>query len=160
MAFTNNATRLLQSRKIDFVVHKYDYEGGVHSAVEVAEAVGLPAERVFKTLVALPDKPNAKPILAVIPGPETLDLKQLATAVGVKKMKMATHSQAEELTGLQTGGISPLALVNRGFRVIIDDSAKAHETIAVSAGQRGVNLELEPGDLLNVTGARTANLCG
>ncbi len=121
---------------------------------------GCPNERVFKTLVALPDQPNAKPVLAVIPGPANLDLKLLAKALGVKKARMASHAQAESLTGLQTGGISPLALVNRGFKVYLDTSATEHATIAVSAGQRGVNLELDPDDLMAVTGARLAQLCG
>lgn len=159
MTFTNNATRLLSSRHIDFRIHEYDYGSGIHSAVEVAAAIGLPEDRVFKTLVALPDAPNAKPVLAVIPGPKSLDLRQLAKAVGAKKMRMATHAQAEELTGLQTGGISPLALVNRGFRVFVDATARQHDSIAVSAGQRGVNLELAPGDLITLIRARVAALC-
>ena len=160
MAFSNNATRLLDSRKINYVLHEYDYDSGVHSAVEVAGAIGLPEERVFKTLVALPDQPNAKPVLAVIPGAESLDLKLLAKALKVKKARMASHAQAEELTGLQTGGISPLMLVNKGFRVFLDEHALAHETIAVSAGQRGANLEMAPDALAKVTKARVVALCG
>lgn len=159
MAFTNNVTRLLDSRKIVYKLHEYDYESGVHSAVDVAGAIGLPQQRVFKTLVALPEQPNAKPILAVIPGPATLDLKLLAKATGTKKARMASHGQAEELTALQTGGISPLALVNRGFRVLLDASATGHSTIAVSAGQRGVNVEVQPEDLIALTKARVAQLC-
>ncbi|MFN2202229.1 MAG: YbaK/EbsC family protein [Caldilineaceae bacterium] len=160
MAFANNATRLLDSRKVAYVVHEYDYDSGVHSAVDVAEAVGLRENQVFKTLVALPDQPNAKPVLAIIAGPDTLDLKLLAKALNVKKARMASHAQAEELTGLQTGGISALALMNRGFRVFIDVKALESPTIAVSAGQRGVNLELAPDDLIKVTKARVVELVG
>ena len=160
MAFANNATRLLDSRKVAYVVHEYDYDSGVHSAVDVAEAVGLRENQVFKTLVALPDQPNAKPVLAIIAGPDTLDLKLMAKALKVKKARMASHAQAEELTGLKTGGISALALMNRGFRVFIDVKALESPTIAVSAGQRGVNLELAPDDLIKVTKARVVELVG
>ncbi len=159
MAFTNNATRLLDSRKISYQVHEYDYDNGIHSAVDVSQAIHRAPEQVFKTLVALPDKPNAKPILAVIPGPNSLDLKKLAKAIGAKKARMATHAQAEEMTGLQTGGISPIVLVNKGFQVYIDASAAEHETIVVSAGQRGANIEIRPQDLINLTRARKAALC-
>ena len=159
MTYTNNATRLLASRNIVYQVHVYDYESGVHLAVEVAVAIGLPEDRVFKTLVTLPDTPNAKPTLAVIPAQKSLDLKLLARAIGVKKARMASHAQAEDLTGLQTGGISPLALVNKGFKVLVDSSAIETTTIAVSAGQRGANIELAPKDLIAVTGARLAVLC-
>jgi Cys-tRNA(Pro)/Cys-tRNA(Cys) deacylase len=159
MAFTNNVTRLLASQGIAFTVHEYDYDDGVRSAVEVAQAIGLPESRVFKTLVALPDEPQAKPVLSVIPGPANLDLKRLAKASRVKKARMASHADAESLTGLQTGGISPLALINRGFRIFVDASATDYETIAVSAGQRGVNVELAPADLIRLTNGRTANLC-
>jgi Cys-tRNA(Pro)/Cys-tRNA(Cys) deacylase len=159
MAFRNNATRLLASRRVEFRIHEYDYDSGIHSAVEVAAAIGLPDRCVFKTLVALPDTPAAKPVLAVIPGPANLDLKLLAKAIGAKKARMATHAEAEALTGLRTGGISPLALVNRGFTVVLDSTAAEHDTIAVSAGQRGVNLELAPTDLISVTRGRLAALC-
>ena len=159
MAFANNATRLLAARHIDFRIHEYDYDGGVHSAVEVAVAIGLPPERVFKTLVALRDAPGAKPVLAVIPGPSTLNLKSLAAAARTKKMRMAMHAQAEQLTGLQTGGISPIVLFDKGFAVFVDSSARQYQTIAVSAGQRGVNLELAPDDLVGLTRARVVALC-
>ena len=159
MTFTNNATRLLSARKVNFIVHEYDYDSGIHSAVDVAAAIQLPQDSVFKTLVAIPDAPKAKPVLALIPGPKSLDLKKLAKAVRVKKVRMASHAQAESLTGLLTGGISPLALMNKGFRVIADSSISDHETIAVSAGQRGVNLELSHDDLISVTGASLADLC-
>ncbi len=154
MPFKNNVTRLLDSRKITYEVHQYDYDAGVHSAVEVAEAIGLPPEQVFKTLVALSDEKQRKPMLVVIPGPETLNLKVLAKATRIKKAKMASHEQAEKLTGLQTGGISPLALINKGFDIYIGQSALDFETIAVSAGERGVNLEIPVNPLIKLTNAR------
>jgi Cys-tRNA(Pro)/Cys-tRNA(Cys) deacylase len=158
MQFRNNVTRLLESHQIRYSVHTYDYEAGVHSATEVAAAINLPPERVYKTLVVLADRPDQKPMLVVLPGPDTLNLKALARAVGTKKLRMASHTQAESLTGLQTGGISPLALLNRGFQIYISDQAQSHDSIAVSAGQRGVNLELQVNDFLNLTGARLVDV--
>ena len=156
--FKNNVTRLLDSKRVPYTVYTYDYDAGVHSAVDVANAIGLPPDQVFKTLVALIDQAHSKPLLVVVPGPETLELKQLADAVGVKKVKMAEHRQAEQLTKLQTGGISPLALINKGFTVYVDERARAYETIAVSAGQRGANIELLVADLLKLTNARWIKL--
>lgn len=158
MEFKNNVTRLLDSKKIPYRIHTYDYDAGIHSATEVAEAIGLPPAQVFKTLVVLADQPNHKPMLVVVPGPETLDLKALARAVGIKRARMASHDQAEALTGLQTGGISPLALINRGFTVYLDHRALAFETIAVSAGQRGANVELPVQALIKLVGARVIRL--
>lgn len=160
MELKNNVTRLLDGKRIAYRLHTYAYDEGIHSAVEVAAAIGLPPERVFKTLVALPEEPNRKPLLVVIPGPETLDLKTLAKVIGLKKVKMAAHAQAESLTGLQTGGISPLALVNKGFQILLDDRALAFDTIAVSAGQRGANVELGVQDLVKLTNARLVKLAG
>jgi Cys-tRNA(Pro)/Cys-tRNA(Cys) deacylase len=156
MEFRNNVTRLLDSRRVPYTVHAYD--PAHQSAVEVAEAIGLPAERVFKTLVALAEDANRKPLLVIIPGPATLDLKRLAQAARLKKVRMATHDQAEALTGLQTGGISALALINRGFDVYLAGQALQYDTIAVSAGQRGVNLELPVKDLVKLTNARVFTL--
>lgn len=156
--FKNNVTRYLDGQKVKYQVFTYDYDGGVHSAVEVAGAIGLPPEQVFKTLVALADDPRRKPMLVIIPGPETLDLKLLAKATNVKKTKMSTHEQAEQLTGLKTGGISPLALINKGFDVCLDERANAYESIAVSAGQRGANVLLPVKDLVRLTRARIVRL--
>ncbi|MEM7537022.1 MAG: aminoacyl-tRNA deacylase [Chloroflexota bacterium] len=164
-AFKNNVTRVLDKNKIAYTVHQYDYDAGVRSAVEVAEAIGLPPEQVFKTLVAVNDsKPTGKvdksqkPMLVVVPGPDTLDLKTLAKAVGLKKVRMASHEQAESLTGLQTGGISPIALINKGFNIFMDEQVILFETIAVSAGQRGVNVEVPVEALMTLTGARVISL--
>lgn len=156
--FRNNVTRFLESKKVAFKVYTYDYEAGIESAVQVANAIGLPPDQVFKTLVALADQPNRKPMLVIIPGPDTLDLKALAKATNLKKAKMATHAEAEHLTGLQTGGISPLALINKGFEVYLSDQAQAFDTIAVSAGQRGANIQVGVKELIKLTNARVVKL--
>lgn len=158
MEFKNNVTRLLDSKKIAYQLHLFDYDTGIESAIQVAEAIGLPAPQVFKTLVAQADQPNRKPMLVIIPGPDTLDLKALAKATGLKKVKMASHAEAESLTGLQTGGISPLALINKGFDIYLSDQAQAFDTIAVSAGQRGANIQLSVKELVKLTNARLVKL--
>lgn len=147
------AMRLLEGKKVAYTALRYDPDIYV-SAVEVAEAVELPPEQVFKTLVTQPEV--GKPILAVIPAAAELDLKALAKAVGLKKIRMATQADAERLTGLQKGGISALALVNKGFKVFLDSSAAGFDQIAMSAGERGVQVQLAPQDFVRVTGARTA----
>ena len=152
----NNVTRLLEARGVPYTAHAYDAER--HSAEEVAALLGLPPERVFKTLVALAETPRAKPLLAIVPGPAELDLKKLAQAVGEKRVRMATQRDAERLTGLQVGGISALALLHKGFDVWLDEAALAYEQIAVSAGQRGLNVELPVAALIELTGARLAAL--
>ncbi len=159
MAFTNNVTRFLEQRKIPHAVLTYTYSPETHSAVQVAQALNLPPEQVFKTLVVEPGTPGAKPILAVIPGPASLDTKKLARAAGEKKVRMAPRARAEALTGLLAGGISPLALLNRGFRVYVDERALAHPRIYVSAGERGAQIGLSPQDLIRLTRAHTADLC-
>ena len=87
-----------------------------------------------------------------------MDLKKLAQATGEKKLRMATQREAESLTGLQVGGISALALLNKGFKVYLDATAEAFDTILVSAGQRGINLQLAVADLVKVVNARLADL--
>ena len=156
--FKNNVTRFLDSKKVQYQLFTYDYDAGVHSAVEVANAIGLPPEQVFKTLVVRADDPKHKPILVIVPGPDTLDLKALAKALNLKKVQMTTHAEAEALTNLQTGGISPLALINKGFDIYLDDQAQTFETIAVSAAQRGANVQLPVKELVALTKARFVKL--
>jgi len=149
------AIRLLESRQIAHAVYTYDPDRFL-GAVEVAAAIGWPASQVFKTLVTLPEQ--GKPILAVVPADSELDLKALAAAAGVKKVRMAPQAEAERMTGLQKGGISALALLNKGFVVYLDRRALAHERIVMSAGERGVQVALAPGDFIRLTNARLADL--
>jgi len=146
---------MLDAKKISYQAHALPEEK--LGAVEAAIHLGVPSGKVFKTIVAIRTTPG-KPILAVIPGDTELDLKLLAAVLREKKIKLASHNQAEELTGLQTGGISPLALINKGFQVLLDEKALQQETIFVSGGQRGLNIELSPQDLIRLTNARTAPL--
>ena len=90
----------------------------------------------------------------VIPGPHQVDLKSLAAFLGEKKVKLPTEREAEMITGLQAGGISPLALLNKGFQVVLDASAREQAEIHISGGQRGLNIRLPVDALVRLTKAR------
>ena len=155
MAIKNNVTRFLDARKINYTTHELPPEK--LGALEAAAYLGVPPEQVYKTIVVTrPGK--GKPILAVVPGPQEVDLKALAQAVGEKKVSLPTEKEAERLTGLQAGGISPLALINKGFVVIVDASAQEHGEIYISGGQRGLDIRLAVADLLKLTNARLATI--
>ena len=145
------AMKLLDGKKVPYKAT--EYPTSLRDAEEVSAAIGLPSGEVFKTLVVSRPRP-AKPMLVMIPADCQLDLKKLAKAVEEKKLKMATHQEAERLTGLQVGGISALALINRGFAIFLDESAKNLDQITVSAGQRGLQITLAVADLIAVTQAR------
>ena len=151
----NNVTRLLQSRKILFTA--YDLPAEKLGALETARLLEVPPEIVFKTIVVTREKAG-KPILAVIPGPNEVDLKALAACVREKKVTLPTEREAEQLTGLQAGGISPLALINKGFQVILDDSARKHDLIHISGGQRGLNIRLPVAAIIQLTNARLGHI--
>lgn len=152
---TNNITRLLDSRKIPYAIHEYPAEK--LGALEVAGLIGAPPEEVYKTIVVRREG-KGKPILAVVPAPTEVDLRMLAKAIDEKKVTLTTQREAEQITGLQTGGISPLALINRGFQVILDASAQKLERMYVSGGQRGLNISLPVGDFVRLVGARFAQI--
>jgi len=149
-----NAMRLLDSHKTTYRVHTFSSE--IHSAEQVAQILGFPASQVFKTLVVIP--PKGKPLLAIVPGGGELDLKKLAQVVDEKKLRMATKVEAETLTGLLIGGISALALMNKSFRTYIDASCHQFPDILVSAGRRGINLQLAPADLVRIIKAQEVDI--
>jgi Cys-tRNA(Pro)/Cys-tRNA(Cys) deacylase len=153
----NNVTRLLNQRKIKY--DQYSLPAEKLGAEKTAELLQVPLELVFKTIVVKREG-RGKPILAVVPGTGEVDLKALAKVVGEKKVYLATQNEAERMTKLKVGGISPLALINRGFQVILDESALKHVEIHVSGGIRGLNIRLSPVDLVKLTNARAANFCG
>lgn len=150
------AMRALDERGISYQV--VSFPEAIHDALGVATHAGLPPHQVYKTLVvevreARPRSPRQRPLLVLVAADRTLDLKKVARALGVKRVEMASHAQAERLTGLKVGGISALALLDKGWRVLIDRPAANLEEIVVSAGQRGLNLRLRVEDLLRVTRA-------
>ena len=152
---TNNVTRLLDARKVPYTVFELPEEK--LGAFETARLLNVPLEQVFKTIVVKREG-NGKPILAVVPGSVELDLKRLARTLGEKKLHLPTEREAEQLTGLQAGGISPLALVNKGFQVVLDSSAQDYQEIHISGGQRGLNIRLPVEALVRLTNARLAEI--
>jgi Cys-tRNA(Pro)/Cys-tRNA(Cys) deacylase len=156
MPIVNNVTRFLDSRKIAY--RAYETPAEKLGALETARILNVLPEVVYKTIVVTRDKPK-KPLLAVVPGPANVDLKLLAAAIGEKKVHLPTEREAEQLTGLQAGGISPLALLNKGFQVVIDVSVQKYSEIHVSGGQRGLNIKLGVSDLIKLTNARVASIC-
>ncbi|HNK63786.1 MAG TPA: YbaK/EbsC family protein [Anaerolineales bacterium] len=150
MSVTNNVTRFLDARKVKYAAHELPAEK--LGALGTAGILGLPVDQVYKTIVTKREK--GKPVLAVIPGPRVVDLKLLAAFLGEKKMILPTEREAEQLTGLQAGGISPLALINKGFQVVIDSAAQVFAEIHISGGQRGLNIQIGVQDLAALVNAK------
>jgi Cys-tRNA(Pro)/Cys-tRNA(Cys) deacylase len=150
-----NITRLLDAQKITYTAFELPPEK--HGALETARLLNVPAEIVYKTIVVMREG-KGKPILAVVPGPREVDLKALAKALNEKKLRLPSEREAEQITGLQAGGISPLALINKGFQVVLDVSAQAQGEIHVSGGQRGLNIRLPVPALVKLTNARLAEI--
>ncbi|GAB4504693.1 MAG: aminoacyl-tRNA deacylase [Anaerolineales bacterium] len=156
-----NVTRFLDSHKIQYTAYELPTEK--LGALETARLLHVEPAVVFKTIVVTREKPGLsqkgkKPVLALVPGNAEVDLKALAAALGEKKMYLPTEREAEQLTGLQAGGISPLALMNKGFQVVIDASAQNFSAIHVSGGQRGLNIRLPLRALIQLTNARVLGI--
>ncbi|MEU4498170.1 Cys-tRNA(Pro) deacylase [Streptomyces sp. NBC_00210] len=144
------ATVALTAAGTAFTVHAYDHDPASPSyGEEAAVALGVSPDRVFKTLVADVD---GELTVAIVPVAGQLDLKALAAAVGAKRATMADPVAAERTTGYVRGGISPLGQRKR-LRTVLDATASGHPTICVSAGRRGLEVELAPADLATLTGA-------
>lgn len=149
-----NSMRLLEQHDIPY--EPVSFDDSIHDAELLAEAVGVPAYMVYKTLVV--DTGEKKPLLALIAADRKLDLKKLAKAAGFKKLAMATHSNAEKWTGLKTGGISPLMLMDKNWKVFIDQPVTELQQVLLSAGQRGLNLRVPTNDLLRVLSPVVADI--
>ncbi|MGB3762032.1 MAG: Cys-tRNA(Pro) deacylase [Ornithinimicrobium sp.] len=142
------ATVALDAGGVDYVVRAYEHDPGAESyGGEAAQALGVDPTQVFKTLLAQTD---AGLVVGIVPVSGSLDLKALAAAVGRKKATMANPSDAERSTGYVVGGISPIGQ-RKALPTVLDDSARGHATILVSGGRRGLDLELAPSDLVEIT---------
>jgi Cys-tRNA(Pro)/Cys-tRNA(Cys) deacylase len=148
-----NAVRLLERLGVSFELREYDVDPEDLAAETVARKVGMPAEQVFKTLVARGDKHGA--CLAVVPGNCELDLKALARATGDKKMETVALREIEPLTGYIRGGVTALA-GKKNYPVYLDETAQLFDVISVSAGMRGLQVLLAPDEYIRVTGAKLA----
>ncbi len=155
----NNVTRFLDLHNIKY--EAFELSAEKHSAEDTAALLGVLPEIVYKTIVVARESANrGKPILCMVPATAEVDLKKLAKALGEKKLLLPTQREAEALTGLQSGGISPLALLNKGFQICIDRSAEQHSQIHISGGQRGLNIRLAVSDLASLTNAKWVEAAG
>lgn len=156
MASGTPATVLLTTQQVPFTLHPYDHDPrSTAFGDEAAEALGVDPARIFKTLIATVE---GKLACAVVPVAARLDLKAFAAALGGgKRAELADPAAAARATGYVVGGISPLGQRSR-LPVVVDASAESFTTVYVSAGRRGLQVELAPGDLVRVTGAIIASI--
>ena len=152
------ALDILTAAGVAFTVHEYDHTASDHFGDETVAALGVTGERVFKTLIAS-ITPSGKPelVVGIVPVSGQMDLKALAAAVGAKRADMADPAAAQRSSGYVVGGISPLGQRTR-LRTVIDQSAMSYETVLVSGGRRGLQVELAPADLVRLTDAIVAEI--
>lgn len=148
------AVTVAKKAGVRFTLHRYEHDPGAESyGGEAAEKLGLPEARVFKTLLATMSLAGRETlVVAIVPVGGMLDLKALAAALGGKKAEMADAAEAQRATGYLIGGISPLGQKRR-LPTVLDETASQFETVFVSAGRRGLEIELAPGDLKRLTDA-------
>lgn len=150
------AINLLRKRKIDHSIHEYLHDASSESfGLEAAEKLGINPQRVFKTLVVNLDK--GQMAVGIVPVSSMLNMKRMAKACGAKKATMASPVEVERATGYVLGGVSPVGQKKR-LKTIIDDSATDFDTVFVSAGKRGMDIELKPGDLSRLLSASYAEI--
>jgi Cys-tRNA(Pro)/Cys-tRNA(Cys) deacylase len=150
-----NAVRLLDKLGFPYRVVEYDFDENELGAASVASKIGMPLDRVYKTLVVRGDKTGI--FLSVIPGGLELDLKAAAGATGNKRCELVHLREVLPLTGYQRGGVSPLGS-KKAFPVIIDESSLDYEEISVSAGLRGMQMVLSPSDLVEASHATVGRI--
>lgn len=151
------AINAAKKAKITYTIHEYAHDPSSESyGTEVANKLGIPEEMVFKTLVV---KYGTKELaVGVVPVSTMLNMKLFAKAIGAKKASMAEASDVERATGYVLGGVSPLGQKKK-LKTIIDSSANKYPTIFVSAGRRGLDIELKPQDLEKLTNGKLAEIC-
>jgi len=150
-----NAVRLLESLGISYELREYTVDPEDLAAESVAAKIGMPAEQVFKTLVARGDRNG--PCFAVIPGNTELDLKALAAHSGDRKAELAPLQEVQPLTGYIRGGVTVLG-AKKQFPVFADETIELWDQISISAGVRGTQIILRPADYLRATGAVVADI--
>ena len=155
MSRTTRATDLLKKSGVAFSVHTYDYDPNADRiGLQAAEALGEPAERVLKTLMALVDD---RPVCVVVPSDSEVSMKKLAAAFDGKSAQMMKPQDAERITGYKVGGISPFGQ-KRQVPTAIDERALTHDHVFVNGGQRGLQVKLAPKVALDVLAAKAAPL--
>jgi Cys-tRNA(Pro)/Cys-tRNA(Cys) deacylase len=155
MSQTTRATQFLKQQKVDFVLHSYDYDPEADRiGMAAAAAMGVEPARVLKTLMASAD---GKPVCAIVPSDCEVSMKKLAAAVGAKTAAMMKPADAERLTGYHVGGISPFGQKKR-VPTVIEAAALAQARVFLNGGQRGLQVEMAPGDIVRVLNAVIAAL--
>lgn len=150
------AISLLKKNRINHSVHEYEHDASAESfGLEAAEKLGIAPERVFKTLVVKLDSQELA--VGIVPVALMLNMKRMAKAAGAKKAGMATPSEVQRSTGYVLGGVSPLGQKRR-LKTVIDSTAEQFETVFVSAGRRGMDIELDPADLQGLLAANFADI--
>ena len=150
-----NGARILESLNIPFALQEYEVDPDDLSALTVAKKIGMPPEQVFKTLLTT-GGPDSY-VFAVIPGDAELDFKKLARAAGLRNAEMVPLKEVQPLTGYIRGGVTVFG-AKKVFPVLVDETAILFDKISVSAGTRGTQLILSPGDYLRAAEAQTADL--
>lgn len=150
-----NAARILDAAGVRYELRQFAVEEEHLAAAQVAEAIGMPPEQVFKTLVARGDRTGV--LLAAIPANAELDLKALANASGNKKVELVPLKEVLALTGYVRGGVSPVG-AKKAYPVYLDETAQLWDRISVSAGLRGCQMLVAPDDLMRVTGAAACDI--
>jgi len=148
-----NSARILEAAGVRYELRQYEVDESDLSAPHVAQAIGMPPEQVFKTLVARGDRTGV--LLACIPANSELDLKALAAASGNKKVELVAVKEVLGLTGYIRGGVSPVG-TRKPYPLYLDETAELWDLISVSAGVRGLQMLLSPGDLVRLTSAHVA----
>lgn len=151
-----NIIRLLEKQKIEYQLLPLG-SNEKRSAEEVAQILEVGFHLVYKSIVLLSKNPG-KPILALVQSNQSVDTKKVAAALNEKKVTVTKQDEAEKLTGLQTGGISPLALINKRFCILIDKKAESLPKIIISAGELGMQIKINPMNLKNLTNARFSDI--
>lgn len=149
-----NAVRMVEQAKIPYVIHDYDVDTAHLDALHAADGMGIPVEEVYKTIVLTGDRTGH--LVACIAAHKELDLKQVAKISGNKRVELLSLDQLEPLTGYVRGGCSPIGMKKK-FPTFIEESAMHHKTIRISAGKRGLQMELAPKDLQKMTEATLFN---
>lgn len=155
MSKTTPATLALSKANIPFTLATYDYDPNAERVgLQAAEAIGVPPGEVFKTLMLELD---GKPVCAIVPSDEEVNMKKLAAALGGKSAHMMKPADAERLTGYKVGGISPLGQRKR-VPTALDELAMLYEEIFLNGGQRGLQIRIKPADLVSVLNCKVADL--
>lgn len=149
-----NAVRMVEQAKISYIIHEYDVDTAHLDALHAADGMGIPVKEVYKTIVLTGDRTGH--LVACIAAHKELDLKQVAKISGNKRVELLSLDQLEPLTGYVRGGCSPIGMKKK-FPTFIEESAMQNETIRISAGKRGLQMELAPKDLQKMTEATLFN---